>query len=155
MKRIAALAAVLLALVLLLAACGSDEDPAVQGSGDTSMPMNDDGMMDNGDNGHMGGGHDESSDVADDARRIEVTATSFEFDPDEIRVEAGENVAIVLSSEDLLHDFTIDELDAHVAADRGETKEGGFTTDEPGRYTYYCTVAGHREAGMEGTLVVE
>ena len=155
MRRIAALVAVLLALGLLVAACGSDEDPAVQGNGETSMPMNDDGMMDDGDNGHMGGGHNESSDVADDARRIEVTATSFEFDPDEIRVEVGENVAIALSSEDILHDFTIDELDAHVAADRGETEEGGFTADEPGRYTYYCTVAGHRDAGMEGTLVVE
>ena len=155
MKHFAALLAVLLALGLLVAACGSDEDPAVQGNGETSMPMNDDGMMDDGDNGHMGGGHNESSDVADDARRIEVTATSFEFDPDEIRVDAGENVAIVLTSEDILHDFTIDELDAHVAADRGETEEGGFTADEPGRYTYYCTVAGHRDAGMEGTLVVE
>lgn len=153
MKRSAAVAAVLLALGLL-AACGSDEDPAVQGSSETSMPMDDGRMMDDGDDGHMGG-HDEPSDAAADARRIEVTAASFAFDPDEIRVAAGEEVAIVLTSEDALHDFTIDELDAHVAADRGDTEEGGFTADEPGRYTYYCTVAGHREAGMEGTLVVE
>jgi plastocyanin len=154
MKRIAALTAVLLALGVLLAACGSDDDPAVQGSGDTSTTAADDGMMDDGDNGHMGG-HDESSDVADDARRIEVTGSSFKFDPDEIRVEAGEDVAIVLTSKDILHDFTIDELDAHVAADRGKTEEGGFTAEKPGHYTYYCTVPGHRDAGMEGTLVVE
>ena len=152
MKRFTALAAVLLTLGLLLAACGSDDDPSVEGGAGTTEPMDDEGMMDDGD---MGDGHDESSDVADDARRIEVTATSFEFDPDEIRVAAGESVAIVLTSEDILHDFTIDELDAHVAADRGETEEGGLTADEPGRYTYYCTVTGHREAGMEGTLVVE
>ena len=61
----------------------------------------------------------------------------------------------MLSSDDLLHDFTIDDIDVHVAADGGETAEGGLRADEPGEYTFYCTVAGHREAGMEGTLVVE
>ena len=145
MKRIVVLAAVLLTVGLLLGGCGSDEDQAARDGGATSTTGG----------GHTAGGHDESSDVASDARRIEVSATSFEFDPDEIRVKAGEHVAIVLTSKDILHDFTIDELAAHVAADRGETMEGGFTADEPGRYTYYCTVVGHRDAGMEGTLVVE
>jgi cytochrome c oxidase subunit 2 len=139
---------------LLLAACGDTADTT-----SADMPMSDSGM-----DGAMGGGmghdgamgHNESSPVADGARRIEVTATSFEFDPDEITVTAGEDVAIVLSSADLLHDFTIDELDAHVAADADETNEGGLhAPDEPGRYSFYCTVAGHRAAGMEGTLVVE
>ena len=74
---------------------------------------------------------------------------------DEITAEAGEDLAIVLTSEDLLHDFTIDELDAHVVADRGETAEGGVTTEEAGTYRYYCSVPGHRAAGMEGTLTVE
>lgn len=105
-----------------------------------------DGMMD---------GHDEATPVAEGARRIEVGASSFEFDPDELTVEAGEDIAIVLSSDDVLHDFTIDEIEVHVAADAGETAEGGLRADEPGTYTYHCTVAGHREGGMEGTLVVE
>lgn len=84
-----------------------------------------------------------------------MNATSFAFDPDEIEITAGEDVAIVLSAEDILHDFTVDGLDVHVAADRGETVEGGLRVDEPGEYTYYCTIAGHREAGMAGTLIVE
>ena len=130
-----------LALGLVLAACGDD------GSEGAEHPM---ASMPGG-----MGGHGESTPVADGARRIEVAATSFEFDPDEITVTAGEDVAIVLSSDDLLHDFTIDEIDVHVAADRGETAEGGLRADEPGAYTYYCTVTGHRAAGMEGTLVVE
>jgi cytochrome c oxidase subunit 2 len=138
---------------LLLAACGDTDDTT-----STDMPMSDSGMDGamGGGMGHDGGmGHNESSPVAAGARRIELAATSFEFDPDEITVTAGEDVAIVLTSEDLLHDFTIDELDVHVAADADETNEGGLRADEPGRYTYYCTVAGHRDAGMEGTLIVE
>lgn len=129
---------------LVLAACGDTDH--------SNMPMSDSDM-----DGSMSGGmgHGGSSPVADGARRIEVTAGSFAFDPAELTVTAGEDVAIVLTSEDLLHDFTIDELDAHVASGADETNEGGFRADEPGRYTYYCTVPGHRDAGMEGTLIVE
>ena len=129
---------------LLLAACGDDDDQTA-----TDMPAMDDGH---------GGGHDDDEEnrpVADGARRIEVTATDFAFDPGEITANVGEDLAIVLTSEDVLHDFTIDELDAHVAADRDETAEGGLTADEAGTYAYYCSVPGHREAGMEGTLTVE
>lgn len=139
----------LFALTLALAACGDDDSSS-------DRPMNTpDAGMDGGMGGGSMGGHDESSPVAEGARRIEVAATSFEFDPAEITVTAGEDVTIVLSSDDLFHDFTIDGLDVHVAADRGETAEGGLRADESGEYTYYCTVAGHREAGMEGTLIVE
>jgi cytochrome c oxidase subunit II len=134
-----------LALGLVLNACG-DDDSSGADHPMASMPSDGMGGMD---------GHDESTPVTPGARRIEVDATSFEFDPDEITVTAGEDVAIVLSSDDLLHDFTIDDIDVHVAADRGETAEGGLRADVAGEYTYYCTVAGHREAGMEGTLVAE
>ena len=84
-----------------------------------------------------------------------MVAADFEFDPSEITATAGEELAVVLTSEDMLHDFTIDELDAHVSADSGDTETGGLTADEPGTYTYYCSVPGHRGAGMEGTLTVE
>ncbi len=77
------------------------------------------------------------------------------FDPDEITVTAGEDIAIVLTSEDSLHDFTVDEFDAHVPAAAGETGFGGFRAGEPGRYRFYMLRRGHREAGMEGVLVVE
>jgi len=114
--------------------------------------MGDGGMGDGTGNGGIS--NEDNSPVADGARRVEVTAMSFEFDPPQVTVEAGEDIAITLTSDDVLHDFVIDELDAHVAADRGETAVGGFRADEPGRYTYYCSVPGHRDAGMEGTLFV-
>jgi plastocyanin len=132
----------------LLAACGSDDTSG-------SREPRPGGDMDDHMDDHMGGGRDEPSEVAEGAREIPVTASSFAFDPDEIRVRAGEDVAIVLSSTDIIHDFVVDEIDAHVAADGGETATGGLRAEEPGRYTFYCSVAGHREAGMDGTLVVE
>ena len=39
-----------------------------------------------------------------------------------------------------------------VITDDSATAAGDF---EAGDYTYYCSVAGHREAGMEGTLTVK
>jgi uncharacterized cupredoxin-like copper-binding protein len=44
--------------------------------------------------------------------------------------------------------------DIHVAAAPGATGTVEFTPAEAGTYEYYCTVAGHKEAGMVGTLVV-
>ncbi|MQB01980.1 MAG: cytochrome c oxidase subunit II, partial [Actinobacteria bacterium] len=89
------------------------------------------------------------------AQRVEVTARSFVFEPSEITMAAGQPVNIVLTSTDLLHDFVVEGPEFHLAADRDETATGALTIDEPGTYTFYCSVAGHREAGMEATLVVE
>ena len=143
MRRLAVFVA--LSAIGLVAGCGDDDTSS--GTTDTTGATSEDGAEHDE--------HGESSEAADDARVIEVSATSFEFTPSDISVEAGEDVAIELTSDDTLHDFTIDDLDAHVAADAGETETGGFRADEPGEYTYYCSVDGHREAGMEGTLVVE
>jgi plastocyanin len=58
-------------------------------------------------------------------------------------------------------------LDHNVAIENSKGKEiartelvasGSESTTadlKPGTYTYYCTVPGHREAGMEGTLTVK
>ena len=115
----------LLAGALILGACGDDSD-----QGDAHAP-------------------------SDDARAIEVVADDFAFEPSEITAEAGEELAVALTSVDTGHDFTIDDLDFHVHADQGDTVTGGLVVDEPGTYTFYCSVPGHRSAGMEGTLTIE
>ena len=160
MRRMLFTTVAVLFTAVLLAACGGggDDAPAAGGS---MMPMDETGGHPEETGGHMegdahgGGDHGDASDVAEGAREIAVTASSFAFDPEEIEVEAGEDVAVALTSTDILHDFTIDELDAHVAAGAGETATGGFRAEEEGRYTFYCSVAGHREAGMQGVLVAE
>lgn len=77
--------------------------------------------------GHGPGRHGIASPVADNAVQTAVTANDFADDSGEITV----------------------------AADGRETATGGFRADRPGRYTFYCAEPGHRQAGMEGTLVVE
>ena len=54
-----------------------------------------------------------------------------------------------------VHSFTIDELNVH----SGDIQPGQSTTvtiDAPaGAYAYYCSIPGHRAAGMVGTLTVK
>lgn len=155
MRRAMKASVVLVVGAVALTGCGTDGDDMSTDDGHRAddrqtMPTNEAGMG----SGAMES-HEESSPVAADARRIEVQARSFEFEPKEIRAAAGENLAVELTSEDIEHDFEIGELDAHVAAEGGETAVGGFSAGESGRYTFWCTVPGHREAGMEGILIVE
>lgn len=56
------------------------------------------------------------------------------------------------------HDFTIDEAYENVSvpegtAPPGETVEGTLELF-PGEWTYYCSVPGHRQQGMVGTITV-
>lgn len=69
-------------------------------------------------------------------------------------VTAGQ-VGVVLTNEGgLEHDVTFEGVadDAAIAyAAAGETARGTVEL-QPGAYTYYCSIPGHRQAGMEGTL---
>jgi plastocyanin len=107
-----------------------------------------------GDDGGGGGGDATVNPAIPGAPTVDVLAESFSFTPDEIDVAPGD-FNIALTSEDQFHDFVIEDVDGLVEASSGDTEEGGFTIDEPGDYTFYCSVAGHRSSGMEGTLVVE
>lgn len=56
------------------------------------------------------------------------------------------------------HDIALESADG-AELGKGETVSGGGVSRvdvdvRPGRYTFFCTLPGHREAGMEGTLTV-
>lgn len=92
------------------------------------------------------------------AREVSVKATNFRFTPSEIRLPQGAEVNLALenaASSAVVHDLTIPALGIHIAADAGETSTLGIRGLTAGRYEAYCSVAGHAEAGMRATVVVE
>ena len=114
-----------------------------------------------------------------------LTATDLAFSSDQMEVTAGQPVKIVLNNEGALeHDFSIlamphiGEIHAesnemagammghdmsnmdvlpeiHMVAAPGGSSTIEFTPSTAGEYEFYCTVAGHKEAGMRGLLVVK
>lgn len=88
---------------------------------------------------------------------VSVTGTdSLAFEPDELRAAAEEVTVELTCEEGINHNFVIEELDDElvVECDAGATESGSVEL-ESGTYTFYCNIAGHREAGMEGSLTVE
>lgn len=74
----------------------------------------------------------------------------------ELRAGPGELTVGLTCEPAIDHNFVIAELEDElvVACEPGEAATGTVDLD-PGSYTFYCNIAGHRSAGMEGTLVVE
>ncbi|HVM15120.1 MAG TPA: plastocyanin/azurin family copper-binding protein [Egibacteraceae bacterium] len=99
-------------------------------------------------------GEEESSEFSEDA--LVFVAEDIEFPEAPTTAEAGEVTIAIDNQGGAPHDVTFEELgdETVVEAAGGETAEDTVELD-PGTYTYYCSVSGHREAGMEGTLEVQ
>lgn len=75
----------------------------------------------------------------------------------ELAVRMGDTVQLVLINGDgMAHDLAIPDLAVKTALviSEGDATEVAFEAEDAGEYTYYCTVSGHRLAGMEGKLIV-
>jgi uncharacterized cupredoxin-like copper-binding protein len=114
---------------------------------------------------------------------LTIIASDVAYDTTQIEAKAGQPVQLTLDNKGVLeHDFSIVEIplsgevtmtmpademgehdmghmaehpDLHVAVASGSHNTLVFTPSTPGEYGFYCTVSGHREAGMEGLLVVK
>jgi plastocyanin len=89
------------------------------------------------------------------AREVTVQASNFEFAPDRLEVGANEELALDLVSEDGPHDFAVEGLGLIADVGAGGDTVQRLRIDEPGTYTFFCTLPGHRDGGMEGTITVE
>lgn len=151
MKKFAALLALVLASVALVA-CG--------------------GSSDNNESSATGGGETSSEEAAGGAGAKEEegggTASTLEFEADpngqlaftttKATAEAGEVTIEFNNPQALPHDVKIESFDGAEVGGTETVSEGSDSATLkliPGTYTFYCSVPGHRDAGMEGTLTVK
>lgn len=86
---------------------------------------------------------------------IQVNAIDIGFDVTELSIAADTDVTITFTNTGFLeHDFAIEGTDFQTAILQNGGTEDLVVNLPAGEYLYYCTVAGHREAGMQGTLTV-
>lgn len=113
---------------------------------------------------------------------LTLVATDLAFDKDRFEVMVGQPVKLTLQNEGALeHDFSIMEIphtgevmseemeggaehdmsnmamepEVHVLSPAGGSHSVEFTPSQAGEYEFFCTVQGHKEAGMRGVLVVK
>lgn len=74
----------------------------------------------------------------------------------DLTVRSGERVRIdIVNGDGISHDLALPDLARQTPlGTEGRTVGVTFTAHSSGVYPYLCTVAGHRQAGMEGRLVV-
>jgi len=87
---------------------------------------------------------------------ISIVAQNFSFTPDTITAKPG-IATIKLAAKQGIHDFVFDGAYPGflLEADGGGSAESKKIDLKPGKYTFYCSITGHRAAGMEGTLTVK
>ena len=141
MRKLALLTCICVLAPLTLAACGDDEEDATTTEAATTTE-------------EAGGGGGEGGSVALSADPDGALA----YEQDSLSAPAGAVTIEFDNPAALGHDVVVEDADGNelarteVISESTATASGDF---EAGEYTYYCSVGGHRDAGMEGTLSVE
>src|SRR3954471_18080219 len=80
------------------------------------------------------------------------------FTTNKLTARSGKVTIAFTNNSSLQHNFTLVNS-ANTVLGKTPTFAGGSkrfsATLKPGTYTYYCSVPGHRQAGMQGTLTVK
>jgi plastocyanin len=137
-RRVLTLLLAVLVVALGAAACGGDDD----GNGN--------GGAGAGGGGGGGGGNGAEITLAADP------GGDLAFDQTSLTASAG-SVTITFTNESgIPHNVGIEGNGVDEISETITEGSTDLTVDlEPGEYTFYCGVGGHRAGGMEGTLTVE
>jgi len=109
--------------------------------------------------------------------QLTLKARDIAYDQTKLEVTVGRPVTLRFINDGVLaHDFSIATIgvtnvhdsnagehgghagakgDLHTSAEPGSRSTLTFTPTTPGTYDFYCTVPGHKEAGMIGQLIVK
>jgi plastocyanin len=138
MKKATALLVLVLASVALVACGSSDDDSTGASTSETTTESS---------GGPAGG-----------ALEIAAAESGLAYASDTASSEGGKVDLVFNNPQPLAHDVAIEDSGGKTIGQTEIVTEGTDSTTvalKPGAYKYYCTVPGHREAGMEGTLTVE
>jgi plastocyanin len=142
-KAAAALFLVLASLALV--ACGSSSS-----SSSSNTTTSESGAAAGGGEKASGGGETISLEADPNGQLAYTTTTAT--------AKAGDVTVDFNNPQGLEHDVAIEDSSGKVVGQTELVSEGSTSAPvklKPGTYHFFCTVPGHREAGMEGTLTVK
>jgi plastocyanin len=141
-------ALILIAVVALagfgLAACGGDDDEDTTAAATATTTT---------ETAPAGGGGGAST--------VDISAAadgSLAFDQTDLTTKAGAVTINFDNPATLTHDVKVEDSSGAELGGTDLVSQGDATATvdlQPGTYTFFCSVPGHREAGMEGTLTVK
>jgi uncharacterized cupredoxin-like copper-binding protein len=149
MKKVAAVLVLALASFALVA-CGGGDDEGGSPANTESSKESTSGAADEGGQG-TGGTTETLEFEADPEGSLAYTTT-------EATAKAGKVEIVLENPQGLTHDVAIEDASGEVVGQTELIDSGSDSTVvdlKPGAYTFFCSVPGHREAGMEGTLTVK
>ena len=150
MKKAAVALALLLASLALVACGGSSDDNSSEATENGAAVEKENSGEETGGKEEAGGGATVSFE-ADPAGGLAYTTKSASSEAGEVTIEFN-------NPQPVAHDVAIESSGGEQVGKTELATEGSSSTSvnlEPGKYTFYCSVPGHREAGMEGTLTVK
>ena len=145
MRRVSAIAAVAALAMLGLAACGGGSSNNDTTAAATPPPATTTG-------GGGGGG---------DASTVNISTpsgTDLAYNQKDVSAKAGSVTIDFTNNESISHDVAVESSSGDTVGQTDLVASGTANTTvdlQPGTYQFFCTVPGHREAGMEGTLTVK
>jgi plastocyanin len=92
-------------------------------------------------------------------QQYDVASFNLGFDPTEVDAETGLFAVTLRNTESGGHNFTIETPGLEVqkvleVSGQGVEDTGQYFAAEAGEFVFFCSIPGHRQAGMEGTIVV-